>query len=61
MKNYQKIVPTHKLKWYCFTTEAMLKYQYKGCLGQHNKPNYHCQTYLFQSMFGIAHFHISLN
>jgi hypothetical protein len=41
--------------------DALLKYQYKGCLGKHNKPNFPSETSVFQSLFGIVHFHLPLN
>lgn len=40
---------------------ALLEYQYKGCLGKHNESDFPAETYLFQCLFGIVHFHTPLN
>jgi hypothetical protein len=42
-------------------TDAILRYHYKGCLGNHNKPKFPATTYLFQSSTGIVHFHLGVN
>ena len=42
-------------------SESILKFQYTGYLGIHNKPLFCAKSYVFQSCFGIVHVHISLN
>jgi len=41
---------------------AKLKKQYKGYLGEKNKPNFIADSYVFQSTIGgVVHFHYGLN
>lgn len=54
--NTMTVIKSHET-----TKEFLLKYQYKGYLGNHNKPNYPADSYLFQSLFKIAHFHFCKN
>jgi hypothetical protein len=40
---------------------CIIKKQYSGYLGQHNKPDFPAKSYVLQSMAGIIHFHFCLN
>jgi len=60
-ENYEGSNTGNILKPVHLSEHALLKYKYKGYLGKHNQPNYPAESYIFQCLFGIVHFHISLN